>query len=119
MEKFELTLYDYRNDLNWVRQMGWSDEELQQVPVHEQATAGENYLNLANFGGTTLGVTARGGPTSAAVHNIHNLYVYERETPEHLYKQLREMVDRGGPSAYEEDGVFGERGEDSSFPPEG
>ena len=118
MGKFELTLYEYKDELNWVQQMGWSDDELRQVPVHEQATAGEDYLNLANFGGTNLGVTARGGPTSAAVHNIHNMYIYEREVPERLYKQLKNLVDRGGPSAYEEDGVFGERGEASSFPPE-
>ena len=118
MGRFERTLYDYRDELQWVRLLGWTDEQLKQVPVHEEATAGEPYLNLANFGGTNLGVTERGGPTSAAVHSIHNLYIYEREVPEELYRQLRDLVDRGGPSGYEEDGVFGEVGDASSFPPE-
>lgn len=116
-EPFSLTLFDYKDTLNWVRHMGWSDEELQQVQVHEQATAGEDYLNLANFGGTPLGVTERsGGGTSAGIRNVRNLYVYRRTTPPALYERLQSLVDRGGPSGYE-DGVFGETGEASDFPP--
>ena len=117
-EEFALTLFDYRHQLNWVRYLGWTDEELQQVPVHEQATAGEDYLNLANFGGTPLGVSERGGGgTSADIREgIHNLYVYKREVPPHLYQQLQELVERGGPSGYEESGRFGEVGE-ADFPP--
>lgn len=119
-EKFALTLYDYKNDLQWVRMLGWSDEDLRKVPVHEEATSNEDYLNLSNFGGTPLGVTTRGGggPTSANIRaGIKNLYVYARETPRGLYDQLYALLQRGGPSAYEESGIFGERGEASDFPP--
>lgn len=117
-EKFALTLYDYRNTLQWVRHLGWTDDELSQVPVHEQATAGEEYLNLANMGGTALGVSARaGGGTSADIGSIHNLYVYKREVPEHLWNRLAEIMNRGGTSGYEESGKFGEVGERTDFPP--
>lgn len=116
-----LTLFDYKEELQWVRMLGWSDEDLGKVPVHEQATAGEDYLNLANFGGTSLGVTARaqGGGTSANVRTgVKNLYVYSSEVPRGLYDQLYALCERGGPSAYEESGVFGERGEARDFPPD-
>jgi len=118
-ERFALTLYDMKDELNWVRHLGWSDEDLQSVPVHEQATSADDYLNMANFGGTALGVSAKsGGGTSAAVHNVRNLYIYRGDTPPHLYEQLKALLDRGGPSAYEESGQFGERGEVDSFPPD-
>jgi|DewCreStandDraft_2_1066082.scaffolds.fasta_scaffold07173_2 hypothetical protein len=119
--QWEMTLYDYKDVLGWVRYLGWSDEDLQKVPVHEQATAGEDYLNLANFGGTSLNVTERAqglaSGTSAGVRNLHNLYVYKREVPEPLWRQLEDLVRRGGPSAFEESGLFGERGEVPDFPP--
>jgi hypothetical protein len=116
-DPFALTLFDMKDELNWVRQLRWSDEELQSVPVHEQATSGDDYLNMANFGGTALGVSAKsGGGTSAGVRNVRNLYIYRHETPSHLYEQLKTLLDRGGPSGYE-DGEFGERGERDSFPP--
>ena len=118
-ESFSRTLYDYRTELNWVRHIGWSDDDLRQVPVHEEATAGEPQLNLANWGGTALGVSANasGGGTSANVHAIRNLYVYKREVPERLWNQLEDLMRRGGPSGYET-GQFGERGEADSFPPQ-
>lgn len=118
MEDFELTLYDYRDELQWVRVMGWTDEELQSVPVHEQASSEHDYINLANFGGTPLGVSAEsGGGTSAGVRNIRNLYVYKDETPTELWNRLWDLLSRGGPSAYERNGVFGEVGEVEDFPP--
>lgn len=115
--EFEMTLYDYKDTLQWVRELGWSDDDLRKVPVHEQATAGEPYLNLTNMGGTPLGVTARGGGgSSAQVRAIRNMYVYKREVPEHLWRQIEEIIDRGGTSGYE-DGIFGETGEREDFPP--
>lgn len=115
--EFEMTLYDYKDTLQWVRRLGWSDSDLQKVPVHEQATAGEPYLNLANMGGTALGVTVRsGGGTSADVRAIRNMYVYKREVPDHLYKQLEDILNRGGTSGYE-NGQFGATGERNDFPP--
>ncbi len=117
-EELAMTLFDYRQTLQWVRMLGWSEDELRQVPVHEQATAGEDYLNLANFGGTALGVSERaGGGTSANVRAVRNLYVYRRELPAHLWQRLAELANRGGPSAFEESGQFGERGTGSDFPP--
>lgn len=118
MEDYSLTLYDYKGTLQWVRLLGWSDEDLRSVPVHEEATAGEPYLNLSNMGGTGLGVTQRagGGGTSADVQSIRNLYVYKRETPDHLWRQLAGLLEKGGPSGYE-NGIFGARGEKKDFPP--
>jgi hypothetical protein len=113
------TLYDYREDLQWVRMLGWSDADLKQVPVHEDATANEDYLNLANFSGTGLGVTSRaeGGGTSANVRGaVRNLYVYASEAPKPLYDRLHDLLKKGGPSGYE-DGVFGKRGTAKDFPP--
>ncbi len=117
-EQFAMTLFDYRGTLQWVRELGWTDDELAQVAVHEQATAGEDYINLANMGGTPLGVTARGGGgTSADVSSIHNMYVYKSEVPEHLWNRLVAIINRGGTSGYESSGVFGEFGEAREFPP--
>ncbi|MGQ9677406.1 MAG: hypothetical protein ACUVX1_17215 [Chloroflexota bacterium] len=119
-ESFALTLYDYKETLQWVRLIGWTDDELRQVPVHEQASSGDDYINLTNFGGTPLGVSAKSGGGSSAganVRGIHNLYVYRHEVPDHLWKRLQKLSDRGGPSAFEQDGQFGERGEASDFPP--
>lgn len=120
-ERFALTLWDYRQQLQWVRMLGWTEDELRQVPVHEQATSGDDYINLSNFGGTPLGVTAKsGGGTSAGanVTAIRNLYVYKSEVPDELWQRLSRLSDRGGPSAFEADGKFGETGEARSFPPE-
>ncbi|HEY8476100.1 MAG TPA: hypothetical protein VIN09_04470 [Chloroflexota bacterium] len=116
---WEMTLFDYKDTLHWVRELGWSDDDLRQVPVHEQATAGEDYLNLANFGGTALGVTerAQGGGTSGGTRNLRNLYVYKREVPQHLYARLEELCMRGGPSGFQDSGQFGERTELGDFPP--
>ncbi len=117
-EEMALTLYDYQPTLQWVRLLGWSEDELRRVPVHEQATAGEEYLNLANFGGTALGVSERaGGGTSANVTSLHNLYVYKHEVPDDLWQRLADLANRGGPSAFEESGQFGERGTATDFPP--
>lgn len=119
-ERFALTLWDYRRDLQWVRLLGWTEEELRQVPVHEQASSGDEYINLTNFGGTPLGVSAESGGGSSAganVRAIHNLYVYRHEVPDKLWRRLKALSDRGGPSAFEEDGKFGEVGEVSDFPP--
>lgn len=117
-EPFALTLYDYRDEFNWIRQLGWTDEELRQVPVHEQATSGGDYINLTNWGGTALGVSAEsGGGSSAGVRNIRNIYMYKSDTPERLYGILSQISQRGGPSAFEDSGIFGERGEASDFPP--
>ena len=115
--EFAMTLYDYKDSLNWVRQMGWSDDELRQVPVYEQAPTGQEYINLANFGGTPLGVSANaGGGTSGSVHGIRNMYVPKDEVPSELWSRLVKLSEKGGPSAYE-DGEFGERGNRSDFPP--
>ena len=57
-EELALTLFDYAADYQWIRLLGWTDEELRGVRVHEQATSGDEMINLANFGGTALGVSA-------------------------------------------------------------
>ncbi|MBX5492540.1 MAG: hypothetical protein IRZ14_15420 [Chloroflexi bacterium] len=116
-EQRALTLFDLADQYQWIRMLGWSEDELRQVPVHHQATAGTEMLNLANFGGTALGVsTNAGGGTSAQVRAIPNLWVYRPEVPAPLWERLRELADRGGPSGYQASGKFGEVGE-STFPP--
>lgn len=116
-EEFARTLYDMRDELQWVRMLGWSDEELKSVRVHPYPDSGEQRLNLANFGGTPLGDNAYGGgETSADATAIRNLYVFKSTTPPNLWLKLVELMDKGGPSAFE-DGQFGERGERDSFPP--
>jgi hypothetical protein len=112
-----LTLFDYAADYQWIRLLGWTDDELRRVPVHEQATAGDEMINLANFGGTPLGVSANaGGGTSAEARSIRNLWVYKSTTPPELWARLRELADRGGPSGYNASGEFGEVGQ-ADFPP--
>jgi hypothetical protein len=101
-------LYDYSLDHPWVRLMGWTEDELRSVPIHEEATSHgtlgpeDDYLNLANFGATGLGVSSQGsgGGTSAQVRSIQNVYVYRSETPPALYARLQRLVDEGGPPAH-------------------
>ncbi len=116
-EELALTLFDYAADYQWIRLLGWTDEELRGVRVHEQATSGDEMINLANFGGTALGVSANaGGGTSADARSIPNLWVYKSSTPPALWERLQDLANRGGPSAYNASGQFGEVGE-ASFPP--
>lgn len=73
-EDFAMTLWDYRDELQWVRLLGWTEDELRSVPVHENATGGQEFLNLANFGGTSLEVLDEyGSPTSAQATSIRNM----------------------------------------------
>ncbi len=105
-EQFALTLYDYGRTHQWVRLMGWSDDELRAVPVHYEATSASEYLNLANFGNTALGVSSvSGGGTSADTRSIQNIYVYQSDTPPHLYERLQRLLDQEGPPAHSP-GVF-------------
>jgi hypothetical protein len=88
--------------------MGWTEDELRSVPVHEEATSHaqltpeDDYLNLANFGATALGVSSQGsgGGTSAQVNSIRNLFVYRSDTPLVLYDRLQRLLDQGGPPAH-------------------
>jgi hypothetical protein len=108
LERFSRTLYDYSQDYQWIRLMGWTEDELRSVPVHEQATSHassgplDDYLNLADFGATSLGVSSQGsgGGTSAQVNSIRNMYVYRSDTPAPLYDRLQRLVDEGGPPAH-------------------
>lgn len=93
-EAFSLTLYDYSRDHQWVRLLGWSEDDLRSVPIHFDATSASDYLNLANFGNTALGVTAEsGGGTSANTRALQNVYVYQRDTPPRLYERLQRLLD--------------------------
>jgi hypothetical protein len=105
MDSFGLSLYDYGQDHQWVRLLGWTEDELRSVPVHYEATShattgpADEYLNLANFGATGLGVSSvgSGGGTSAQVHSIQNIFVYREDTPPELYHRLEVLMDQGGP----------------------
>jgi hypothetical protein len=107
MERFARTLYDYSKDHQWVRLMGWTDAELRSVPIHSNATSHgttgpeDDYLNLANFGATSLGVSSQGsgGGTSANVRSIENTYVYRADSPPPLYERLQRLIDEGGPAS--------------------
>jgi hypothetical protein len=99
-ERFARTLADYAQDHQWVRLLGWSQRDLHAVPIHADATSAGDYLNLANFGNTGLGVTseAAGGGTSANVRSLQNVYVYQSDTPPQLYAKLQRLMDQEGPS---------------------
>lgn len=99
-EKFALTLYDYAREHQWVRLLGWTEDELRSVPIHYEATSAFDYLNLANFGNTALGVSAEsGGGTSAHTRAIQNVYVYQSDTPPELYLRLQRLMDEEKPAA--------------------
>ncbi|HVC35543.1 MAG TPA: hypothetical protein VNL16_18700 [Chloroflexota bacterium] len=94
------TLYDYSRDHQWVRLMGWTDDELRSVPIHFQATSAGDYLNLANLGNTALGVSSEaGGGTSADTRALQNAYVYQSEAPPRLYQQLQRLIEQETPVA--------------------
>lgn len=103
------TLHDYRRDHQWVQMMDWSDDELRSVPIHFEATSASDYLNLANFGNTALGVSSvSGGGTSANVRALQNAYVYQSDTPPHLYQRLQKMMDQE-PQTRDAPEAFGQR----------
>jgi hypothetical protein len=86
--------------------------------VYEEATSGDEMLNLSNVGGTALGVSANaGGGTSADARSLPNLWVYRGQTPPPHWDRLRELMNRGGPSGYNASGQFGEEAM-ATFPPE-
>ena len=105
MAKHELTLHDYAQDHQWVRMLGWTDDELRSVPIHYAATSHattgpeDEYLNLANFGNTGLGVTSldMGGGTSAHTRSLQNVYVYRSECPPRLYERLLRIMEEEKP----------------------
>jgi len=101
MDTFALTLWDYGRDHQWVRLLGWSEDDLRAIPIHYEATSAGDYLNLANFGNTALGVSSvAGGGTSAHTRALQNVYVYQSDTPIALYERLQKLVDQGGPDPY-------------------
>lgn len=101
MERFAQNLYDYGRDHQWVRLLGWSEEELRTVPIHFEATSDSDYLNLANFGNTALGVSSvAGGGTSAQTRALQNVYVYQCDTPPGLYARLSRLADQEGPTPF-------------------
>jgi len=105
------TLHDYAQDHQWVRMMGWSEKELRSVPIHYDATSHattgpeDEYLNLANFGNTGLGVTSidMGGGTSANTRSLENIYVYQSDTPPQLFERLRRIMEEEKPVEGAED----------------
>ena len=112
-----LTLHDLAADHQWIRMLGWSDDQLRDVLVHEEATAGDEMINLSNFGGTALGTSQNaGGGTSADARAIRNLFVYKSETPADSWRRLKDIVDQGGPSGYNKLAQSGDSG-DVKFPP--
>lgn len=119
MERFARTLFDYSQEHQWVRLMGWTEDELRGVPIHDQATSHDtttevdDYLNLANFGATALGVSSQGsgGGTSANVRSLQNVYVYRSDTPLVLYERLQTLMDQGGPLPYGGDAGLESRGQ--------
>jgi len=91
--------------------MGWSEKELRSVPIHYDATSHattgpeDEYLNLANFGNTGLGVTSlgMGGGTSANTRSLENIYVYRSDCPPQLFDRLRRTMEEEKPAQGAED----------------
>ena len=105
------TLHDYAQDHQWVGMMGWSEKELRSVPIHYDATSHattgpeDEYLNLANFGNTGLGVTSIefGSGTSANTRSLENVFVYRSDCPPQLFERLRRVMEEEKPAQGAED----------------
>ncbi len=108
----ELTLFDLSADYQWIRQMGWSDDDLRNVNVHEDADSSTEFINIMSTGGTDLGL---GLGTSSGAGSVPNMYVYKNDTPANLYQKLQDLLKNGGPSGYPE----GSGSDNASFPPSG
>ncbi len=113
-DKQAQTLYDYAADFQWIRMLGWSDDELRRVPVYEEATSADESLNLESVGGTSLNVSEAIDVTSGDARALHNLWVYKRTTPPELWQRLWDLVRRGGPS-----GIASASDTASAFPSSG
>ncbi len=109
-DKFERTLYDLKSEYQWIGQLGWSDEDLRRVPVHEEATSNQDYINLSDWGGTSLGVTSRpdASPASGDTRALRNIFVYSEEAPRDLYDRLRKLVE-SNPTQSEVESAFGKQ----------
>lgn len=100
-DRHELTMADYADDLDWIRQLGWSDADLRRVVVVEEYPAGEESINLSNFGGTSLGVERdASSPTSADARAVPNRWVCRSSTPPELWQRLKDLMASGGPAGY-------------------
>ena len=98
-EPFARTLDAYAADYQWIRELGWSEDELGQVQVHEVPDPADDMIDLTNFGGTRLPVSEADLVTSADLHDgVRNLYVYRSTTPPELWARLKELVRSGGPA---------------------
>ena len=115
-DKEALTLYDLKDEYQWIRMLGWGDEDLQRVTVSEEFPAGQEHLNVSNWGGTSLGVTADYGPTSGDARGLRNIWVLKAGAPDRLWKELQKITEQGGPSGYQSGGRAGAKGE-VDFPP--
>ena len=109
--KFERTLYDIKDEYQWIGQMGWSDDDLRRVPVHEEATSGQDYHQpLGSGAATSLGTSGapESSPASGDARALRNIFVYSNETPRDLYDRLREHI-RSNPSQSEVESTFGKQ----------
>ena len=98
-ESFARTLKDYAADYQWIRELGWPEDDLGQTQVHEVPDPAEDMINLTNFGGTRLPVSEADLVTSADLHDaVHNLYVYRSTIAPALWERLQRLVRSGGPA---------------------
>ena len=109
-ESFARTLNDYASDYQWIREMGWTEQDLSQVQVHEEPDSAEDMMDLANFGGTRLPVSEADLATSADLRDVRNLYVYRSTTPAPLWKRLQDLARSGGPAGSDPTKPFGVAG---------
>ena len=114
-----LTMQDLAAEMQWIRMLGWSDDQLRSVLVHEEATGGDEIINLSDFGGTALGVNPGSmGGASAGVGALRNMWVYKSETPGECWSQLQQLAAQGGPSGFNKLAQSGQT-ETDTFPPSG
>ncbi len=109
-DKFERTLYDLKSDYQWIGQLGWSDDDLRRVPIHEEATSDQEFINLSDWGGTSLGVTSMpdASPASGDARALRNIFVYSNEAPRDLYERLRKLIE-SNPTQSEVESAFGQQ----------
>ncbi len=101
-----LSLFDYVPYVRGLGELGLDEEELRQIPAHEEPD------ETSGAASSTVGIgelppDAPSADTSPLVPvGTRRLYAYEREVPAELWVRLRAALSPHRPSGYEKEGMF-------------
>jgi len=93
-EQADTTLYDIAGEFGWVRELGWSDDELRRVPIHGQAPKGGWSMDLSAVGGAPVGVAGSAASGGDDARGSRAIWVYRKEVPPELWAKLQEVYRR-------------------------